>query len=235
MLGPHLTLLCFTLPYGKHPDSGRWGATPSGNTNGHGSGDRPSKHYDYWNAPKNGMWMLLFRGSWKIPKTNDAYVPGFIASWLRCRMIGEAISCPKKKNKCGWCTEWSSSRSTKDRDKLIGNHQLVHPNWLPKVMRALRGQNAGERERLRQEHLRLETLQVMYKLYCCIVLCSVVQNTKGIGKLIRKHWVSWQHPLGTLDAHAAAGAGPCRLPVRISSNLNDQYYCSCPLVVLYRS
>ena len=29
-----------------------------------------------------------------------------------------------------------------------------------KVMRALRGQNAGERERLRQEHLRMETLQV---------------------------------------------------------------------------
>lgn len=29
-----------------------------------------------------------------------------------------------------------------------------------KVMRALRGQNAGERERLRQEHLRMEALQV---------------------------------------------------------------------------
>ncbi|CAM9432226.1 unnamed protein product [Laminaria digitata] len=31
---------------------------------------------------------------------------------------------------------------------------------MDQVMRALRGQNAGERERLRQEHLRMETLQV---------------------------------------------------------------------------
>lgn len=46
------------------------------------------------------------------------------------------------------------------------------PN-LGKVMRALRGQNAGERERLRQEHLRMETLQVgVMPMQLCTVATS---------------------------------------------------------------